>query len=206
MHAAYSELLFSELTGNLREDVYNFLSRNGCEEIGVHCLKVGEESKRIAIMFGANSREAEYAGYLHDISAVFPNEIRISIAHQLGVEVLPEEETFPMIIHQKLSKEMARNLFNISNPTILNAVGCHTTLRKHATLLDNVLFVADKIAWDQSGSPPYIKDIYQGLEKSIEHASYAYINYLWQQREKLRVVHPWLRDAFYDLDQLLREC
>lgn len=93
---------------------------------------------------------------------------------------------------------MARD-YSISNQNILNAVGCHKTLRKNATLLDNVLFVADKIEWDQAGSPPYINEILLELNKSIHHASYAYINFLWKQREKLRVVHPWLKDAFEDL-------
>jgi HD superfamily phosphohydrolase YqeK len=121
------------------------------------------------------------------------------------IEVLPEEEAFPMIIHQKLSKVMARDLFKISNPEILDAVGCHTTLRKQSTLLDKVLFVADKMEWDQSGSPPYIQEILQELEKSIVHAAYAYINYLWGQRDQLRVVHPWLKDAFYDLAPHVRD-
>lgn len=203
MHTAYTGLSINRLTGSLREDVYQFLSMNGCEETAVHCMKVGEEARRIAIMFDSDPVAAEYAGYLHDISAVYPNEIRISIARQLGVEVLPEEEAFPMIIHQKLSKEMARDLFHISDPEILEAVGCHTTLRKHATLLDKVLFVADKIEWDQSGSPPYINEILVELNKSIVHASYAYIHYLWQQRDKLRVVHPWLKGAFEDLSSLI---
>ena len=155
-------------------------------------------------MFGADPKGAEYAGYLHDISAVFPNDIRISIARQLGIEVLPEEEIFPMIIHQKLSKAMAKDLFEISNLEILNAVGCHTTLRRQATLLDKVLFVADKIEWDQSGKPPYLKEILGGIQKSLTRASYAYIHYLWQRRDKLRVVHPWLKDAFEDLEPLVR--
>jgi predicted HD superfamily hydrolase involved in NAD metabolism len=199
MHQAYSGLSIPPLTGNMREDVYNFLSRNDYVKTAEHCLKVGDESKRIALLCSADPLEAELAGYLHDISAVFPNEIRIPIARQLGIEVLPEEEAFPMIVHQKLSKEMARDLFNISNTKILNAVGCHTTLRRESTLLDQVLFVADKIEWDQPGSPPYIQEIVEGLEKSIVHAAFTYIHYLWEQREKLRVVHPWLKDAYYEL-------
>ncbi|MED1951362.1 bis(5'-nucleosyl)-tetraphosphatase (symmetrical) YqeK [Brevibacillus centrosporus] len=200
MIAAYSNLVINELTGNLREDVHYFLTMNGCQQTAEHSMKVGEEAKQIAEMFGADPLEAEHAGYLHDISAVFPNEQRVTISQQLGLEVLPEEEVFPMIIHQKLSKEMARSLFNISNPAILNAVGCHTTLRKHASLLDMVLFVADKIAWDQPGTPPYLQEIRQELEKSVEHACYSYIRYLWQKRESLRVIHPWLKEAYYELE------
>ena len=41
----------------------------------------------------------------------------------------------------------------------LNAICCHTTLRKHATKMDLVLFVADKIEWDQNGTPPYLVEV-----------------------------------------------
>lgn len=199
MNQAYSRLRMRELTGNLREDMYSFLVNNGCKETAEHCIRVGEESKRIAEKFGVNPTSAEYAGYLHDISAVFPNQDRISVARSLEIEVLAEEEKFPMIIHQKISKKMALDLFDIHNQEILDAVGCHTTLRKKATTLDKVLFVADKIEWDQPGTPPYITAVTKDLEHSLEHASFAYIHYLWEQRGKLRVLHPWLADAYYDL-------
>ncbi|OLF95341.1 Hydrolase (HAD superfamily) [Bacillus licheniformis] len=35
-----------------------------------------------------------------------------------------------MIIHQKLSKVMARDLFQVADEDILNAIECHTTLKK----------------------------------------------------------------------------
>lgn len=50
---------------------------------------------------------------------------------------------------------MAEDLFKITEPEILNAVGCHTTLRSKASLLDKVLFVADKLEWDQTGIPVF---------------------------------------------------
>src|SRR5690606_4382564 len=130
MNKVYRNLVINQMTGNLREDVYNFLVDNKCPMTAEHSLRVGEEAKQIAIRYGNNSTSAEYAGYLHDISAVFPNNVRIEVSHQLGIEVLPEEETFPLIIHQKISKHMAKEIFKINDQEILDAIGCHTTLRK----------------------------------------------------------------------------
>ena len=195
----YDNLYIPSLTGNLRNDVNEFLIRNGHGDTAEHCLKVGEESQRIAVRYNEPSDAALYAGYLHDISAVYPNEIRIEVARSFGIQVLPEEEIFPMIIHQKLSKQMAIDIFKITNEEVLNAVGCHTTLRKESTKLDRVLFIADKIAWDQAGNPPYLKEILAKLEVSLEHAAFEYINFLWNQKEKLKVLHPWLADAYYEL-------
>jgi len=178
-------------TGDLKTDVYLFLTANQCSDTADHCIKVGNESKRIALMFNADPIAAEMAGWLHDISAVFPNNERISVARELQIEVLPEEEIFPMIIHQKISKVMAKEIFSVKDPDIINAVGCHTTLRSNSTLLDQVLFVADKISWDKIGTPPYLEELNRNLSKSLLHGVFAYINYLWERKETLKVIHPW---------------
>lgn len=203
MNPVYENLILHPLTGNLRDDIYHFLVNNHCPKTAEHCMRVGEKARMIAEQYDAHLESAEIAGYLHDISAVFPNEERIQVSYDLGIEVLPEEETFPMIIHQKISEAMARDLFHIQNEEILSAVGCHTTLKKNATLLDKVLFVADKIEWDQPGNPPYLSQITKRLDHSLNHAAFEYINYLWERRETLRVVHPWLRDAYEELKGLV---
>lgn len=188
-----------QFTDDLKNNIYSFLVSNDCTETADHCMTVGEEARRVALRFGANPDAAEIAGWLHDISAVFPHQERVNVSKQLKIDILPEEEIFPMIIHQKISRVMAQEIFNISDQEILDAVGCHTTLRGNATLLDQVLFVADKIAWDQAGEPPYLEELNLKLKQSLAHGAYAYINYLWLRKESLKVVHPWLRDAYEEL-------
>ncbi|MBD8499007.1 HD domain-containing protein [Paenibacillus arenosi] len=195
----YQKLVLRPLTGDLRHDTYQFLVENGCPDTAQHCLDVGDEARNIALQYGVDPDTAAYSGYLHDISAVVPNEERIAAAKELGIEVLLEEEVFPMIIHQKLSRQMAIDLFKVDDLQVVDAAGCHTTLRANPTVLDKVLFVADKIAWDQPGNPPYLREIKQALEQSLDAACFSYIDYLWQRREQLKVVHPWLRDAYYEL-------
>jgi predicted HD superfamily hydrolase involved in NAD metabolism len=190
-------------TGELKRDIYQFLILNNCPKTAEHGLHVGAEARRIAIRYEICPKSAEIAGWLHDISAVFPNHERIEVARQLGIAILPEEEAFPMIIHQKISKVMAKEIFGITDQSILDAVGCHTTLRRDATPLDLVLFVADKIAWDQAGIPPYIEDLQNALKKSLIHGAFSYIHYLWERKETLRVVHPWLAEAYEDLTRKL---
>jgi len=205
MHSIFEPLTkHVSFTGELKTDITLFLTLNHCPETANHCLEVGSESRRIAKLFNVNIRAAETAGWLHDISTVIPNNQRIEVARQLQIEVLPEEESFPMIIHQKISKVMAQEIFKINDQEILNAIGCHTTLRSNSTLLDQVLFVADKISWDQIGIPPYINELNRNLEESLTHGAFAYINYLWERKETLRVVHPWLREAYEELNNNVR--
>ncbi|MFC6333124.1 bis(5'-nucleosyl)-tetraphosphatase (symmetrical) YqeK [Paenibacillus septentrionalis] len=205
MHSIFKPLTkHVSFTGELKTDVPLFLISNECPMTSKHCIEVGSESRRIAMLFNANVLAAETAGLLHDISAVFPNNERIEVARELQIEVLPEEERFPMIIHQKISKVMAQEIFNINDQEILNAIGCHTTLKSSSTLLDQVLFVADKISWDQSGAPPYINELNRNLEESLTHGVFAYINFLWERKDTLKVIHPWLRDAYEELKDKVR--
>ncbi|MFD3449029.1 bis(5'-nucleosyl)-tetraphosphatase (symmetrical) YqeK [Microbacteriaceae bacterium 4G12] len=191
------------LTGNWELDIQHMLEQYNKLHTYEHSVRVANEAKRIAKRFGLDEESAAIAGYLHDISAIIPNDKRIQAAEKMQIDVLQEERIFPMIIHQKLSKRIAHDIFKVENEMILDAISCHTTLRKNATSLDMVLFVADKIEWDQSGTPPYITEIKEALDQSLEHACFAYISYLWERKENLKVIHPWLQDAYFDLKENL---
>lgn len=183
-------------SGNVRTDAVTFLRHHGNPLTAGHSARVAAEAERIATRFDADSTAAGVAGWLHDISAVVPNGDRIALAEALAIPVLPEERTLPMIIHQKLSTAFAHDLFGVNDGSILSAIGCHTTLKAGASLLDKVVFVADKVAWDQPGDPPYLDAIMTALARSLDDAAFCYINFLWQRRESLAVVHPWLVEAY----------
>ena len=113
------------------------------------------------------------------------------------------ERKFPMIIHQKLSRVIAKEIFKVEDEEILNAICCHTTLRKHATKMDLVLFVADKIEWDQKGTPPYLIEIKKDW-KNLWKSTFVYISYLWERKDTLKVIHPWLEEAYWDLKGIVQ--
>lgn len=187
------------LTGVLAQDAPAFLIHHGSPHTAKHVADVAAEARRVAEKTGANAEQAEAGGWLHDISTVIPNEQRIAAAEHWGVDVLAEEAAFPMIIHQKLSVVIARELFGVTDAAILSAIGCHTTLKANATLLDKVVFLADKLAWDQPGVPPYYDDMVVALEHSLDDAALVYLQFLWDRRESLRVVHPWMVDAYREM-------
>ena len=186
-------------TGDITRDAPTFLIHHRYSETAQHSQKVANEAQRIAVYSEVDSTKAEIAGWLHDISAIFPVDERTIIARMLGLEVLEEEDRCPMIVHQKLSRLMAQEIFGVTDEVILDAIGCHTTLRAHSTKLDKVLFVADKIAWDQEGIPPYDAALRAALGYSLDHAVHFFVNYLWERRQSLLVLHPWLREAYQDL-------
>jgi len=191
--------------GDLHKDTYDLLILHNRQVVAEHSKAVAGECKRLAIKLGVNEEAAEIAGLLHDISAVFPFHKRLEVSSLLGIQVLKEEEEFPLILHQKISQVMAKDIWNISNEDILSAIGCHTTLKKEYSKLDLILFVADKVKWDQEGTPPYVEEIIRGLNISLEHGAYAYIKHLMDNKSNLKVVHPWLIEAYNSLRAKLND-
>jgi predicted HD superfamily hydrolase involved in NAD metabolism len=186
-------------SGKLAEDATAVLTHHHLPKVAGHVARVAQEARRLASQFGADPAGAETAGWLHDISAVIPNGVRVGLCHAFDIPVLPGEAAFPMILHQKLSAVVAQELFGVTDPAVLSAIGCHTTLKAGASLLDKIVFVADKIKWDQPGEPPYLIELETAVAHHIDDACRVYLDYLWQQRDSLHYVHPWFQAAHEEL-------
>lgn len=188
-------------SNDLKKDSYDFLVKHNRFRIAEHTLKVAQKARVLAKQYGEDENLAEVAALLHDISGIYPNEQRIDIANSLRIEILHEEEKLPLILHQKISRVMAEEVFNITNPKVLSAIECHTTLKAKPSNMDMIIFVADKIEWDQDGEPPYLKELEEAVEKSLELAAFTYIKYKFDNRESMKVVHPWMEEAYRQLSK-----
>lgn len=186
----------------LKNEIKQYLVSKNCEKTYYHCMEVGEYAYQLGEKYLTSPEKVSIAGYLHDISAVYPNNLRISVAQKYGIELNETEMAFPMIIHQKISKSIAKMDFGIEDNEILSAIECHTTLKKNYSDIDLVLFVADKIKWDQEGKPPYLDGLLQALNCSLENAAYFYIDYIL--KHDIKVVHPWLWDAYNQLNLIIK--
>ncbi|XOK59598.1 bis(5'-nucleosyl)-tetraphosphatase (symmetrical) YqeK [Paenibacillus elgii] len=190
-------------TGDLKKDIERFFVHHDEQGTYQHTVAVANEAVRIATRFDLDPKLAFQAAFLHDISNVIPETSMIRIAESLGIELLEEEHRYHRIVHQKLSKDMAQNIFGCTNDNILNAVECHTTLKAQSSLLDKVLFVSDKISWELPGEHPYQEKMKEKIDLlDLNGAVLVYLNHIWEQRDKLKLVHPWLIEA---RDELLTQ-
>ncbi|MDR6551595.1 bis(5'-nucleosyl)-tetraphosphatase (symmetrical) YqeK [Paenibacillus qinlingensis] len=187
-------------TGDLRKDIESFFTYHNESSTYQHTISVENEAVRIANLFGVNGEFASQAAYLHDISNVIPKSEMMGIAESSSMEILEDEYRYPRIIHQKLSRDMAANIFNCTNVAVLRAIECHTTLKAGASQLDKVLFVADKISWDLPGENAYQDEMRKQIALlDLNAAVLIYLNHVWEQRDKLKLVHPWLIAAREEL-------
>lgn len=183
------------LTQDIPTDVVTILETYNYKKVATHVGEVAAEMSRLATMFNA-PQTLTLAGWLHDVSAIIPNADRVELCLHFDLKVLPEERQVPMLLHQKLSAVMAKEVWDITDKQILSAIACHTTLKANATQADKIMFLADKISWDQGGTPPYLDGLLTALEDGLDTAVSYFLNYLWQRKHTLKVVHPYFIEAY----------
>lgn len=188
------------LTGELAIDAGTFLRRHRKDGVAEHVARVAEEAQRLAVRVDAEKSPAIAAAWLHDISLVLPSAAMVGAARELGLNPLPEELKAPGLLHGKLSSALAEQIFGVNDPAVLDAIRCHTTLRANASLLDKVLFVADKLSWDPADAP-YHAELQVALEQSLDEAVWCFVRWAWGRRHTFPVVHPWLEQAYEDLSR-----
>lgn len=186
----------------LSEQVQEFLSAYHDDQTVYHSVAVAEKAKKLARRFHVSEEKAFVSGLLHDISCVIPTNERVAVCKKEKIPILPEEYQVPMLLHQKQSACIAQQLFNIQDTDILSAIEMHTTLRKGATDFDKVVFLADKIKWDREGIPPYLAELNQAATHSLNLACNVYINWL---RSDALIIHPWLQEAWNELQHSMEE-
>ena len=184
------------LTGDLARDTDALFALSGSRITREHVPRVARLAGELAGRFGLDPEQARAAAYLHDVGGAFPRAEMVDACSELGLEVLPEERQVPMLLHQKLSAELAREAFGVRDAALLDAVRCHTTLRAHATPLDELLFLADKIEWDRGGEPPYRAELLAALDGGLHAGARWLLAFLYAHPEDLLIVHPWLREAW----------
>lgn len=107
----------------------------------------------------------------------------VELCVSLGLEVGPEERRVPLPLHARLSEVLARDLYGVRDSGVWQAVRFHTTLHGDPTPLDEVVFLADKLEWDQGDVPPYHTDLTRALEGGLGAASRWMVGWMGRRRK-----------------------
>lgn len=186
--------------GDLRTDVENLLSVNGKYNTYVHVSNVAERNGLIAETYALDRNKCIIAGLLHDISAVIRPEDMLKYARENSFDLCEAERKYPFLLHQRLSKMIAAQYFNISDEDILSAIECHTTLKKNPSKYEMSLFIADKLAWDREGVPPFYEEVNGALTISLEAACYKYMKYM-VEHDMILCPHVWFTEVYQQIKE-----
>ena len=183
---------------NLINIIKNKYLRNNKEDVLKHVENVAELAVALANAYNLDISKTRLAALLHDISGIMTPQEMYDFAITKGLEIDPAEEKYHALLHQRVSKIIAQEEFNITDSDILNAIECHTTLKKNASIYDKIIFISDKISWDSKGVPSYDDLLKNTTVESLNEACYSYIKYQFDNN-LLVMPHQWLIEAYDDL-------
>lgn len=184
---------------SLEENVKNNFKLAHKENVLAHTLQVRFNALNLARRFAINEQQASIAALLHDISAIIPTEEYIDFAKDYDLDIYEAEYKYPNLLHQRISRIIAVDTFNIADKEVLNAINFHTTLRKNATDLDKLIFIADKTSWADSDLPDFMPQVAEKLKTSLNDAVNCYINNMMKNKEQIKAIHPWLLETWEEI-------
>jgi len=107
----------------------------------LHTLNVGYLSAHLADVFGCDKDKALIAGALHDCAKELPQEKQIELAKKYSGDLFTEKK----LLHSPAGATFAKEEFGIEDKEILDAICYHTTGRGDMSLLEKIVYLADKI-------------------------------------------------------------
>lgn len=109
-----------------------------------HTMLTVREAVRLAYHYGVDTKKARLAALLHDCIKL-PNKELIAFADAHCYDLTEEERKNPYLIHSRLGAVIAMEEYGVSDREILQAIENHTLGKVGMSLLDKIVYVADKI-------------------------------------------------------------
>ncbi len=142
-----------------------------------HVERVVAEADRLAAGFeDLDKQQVELAAWGHDIARALSHQELLARAHGFGLEVSPVEEEAPILLHGPVGAEILRQEHGIDDREVLAAARFHSTGRAGMSLLEKVIFVADKIEPDKVRAKPALARVRELADRDLDAAILEYLD------------------------------
>ena len=118
-----------------------------------HTLGVMYTACCLAMRHGADLEKARMAGLLHDCAKCIPNKKKVDMCRKKRIPVSEFEIDHPVLLHAKLGRYLAEEVYGVQDPAILSAIEWHTTGRPEMDLLEKIIYIADYIEPGRDKAP-----------------------------------------------------
>ena len=130
----------------------------------LHTLNVGYLSAHLADVFGCDKNKALIAGALHDCAKELPIEEQTELAKRYSGNLFTEKK----LLHSPAGAAFAMEQLGIEDREILDAICYHTTGRGDMSVLEKIVYLADKI--EPSRDYTDLTPIRAAAEKDLDSA------------------------------------
>ena len=128
----------------LDKSIFEQLRKDLSEELYRHCQGVEETAAKLALSLGYCESKARLAGLLHDCAREWPHEKLLDFAGQHAIETDRFALRSPVLLHAPVGAAQA-HAWGISDGEILAAIRNHTLGFPGMSVLEQIVYVADKI-------------------------------------------------------------
>ena len=127
------------------EKISGMLESQLTQERYLHTQGVMYTAAVLAMKYHENIYEAMLAGLLHDCGKVGTTKEQLEKAIQYNVTLTEDEREHLSMVHAPLGAYLAEHDFLVTEKSVLDAIRYHTTGRPEMTLLEKIIYIADKI-------------------------------------------------------------
>lgn len=125
------------------EDVKQELEKMLSPKRYEHSIGVMEKAIELAEIYGEDEEKAAYAALTHDIAKEMEDEELINYAIENNITLTEDDKLIPMALHGIIGSNIVKKKYNFTDE-MCDAIYYHTTGRPNMTLLDKIIYVADK--------------------------------------------------------------
>ncbi len=137
----YSKIYTDDFIDKLKKD----LEKNISPKRLTHTLGVVEFSTQLADIYNINKSHCVVASLLHDFAKELSLEEKQKIINKYNIYIDDYTKNNLELSHGLLAKYIARDIYNIKDEDILNAIHYHTTGRPNMSTLEKIIFLADAL-------------------------------------------------------------
>ena len=165
-----------------------------------HVLRVEVEAIRLAERYGVDKERSRIAVLGHDLVRHKSDRELLDLATEYDLRPDSVEQAMPILIHGPVATRMLLRDYAFDDPEILAGIDCHTTARAGMSLLEKVLFIADKIEPHKLIRSPAWQEVRDLSKHDLDRALLRFIDLRIEESLKERLpIHPRSVDARNEL-------
>jgi predicted HD superfamily hydrolase involved in NAD metabolism len=155
-----------------------------------HILRVETYALELAEVHQLDRERTAYAALLHDLAKYFHPDRLLQLAQAEGLELDCVFSTNPHLLHAPVGAIVARDVFNVRDPVILDAIAHHTLGTPEMCPISCAVFLADSLEPGR-GNSPELKSLRKVSRKSLHQAVWLTCDHtIAQLLKRKKLVHP----------------
>mgnify|MGYP001624104847 FL=1 len=169
-----------------------------------HSLGVMKKAGELAVLYQVDVEVAKLTGLAHDIAKEMSDQELLIFAQEHHLDIDQIELANPTLLHGKVGAILVGEKYNFTKE-MQDAICFHTTGRKDMTMLDKIIYIADKIEDNRKKVPPEVRELAtQNIDVALK---YFYTAAIEKAIRKDKLLHPLTIEARNSLllEQLKKE-